>query len=112
MELYHQITQRNGAEANAGRYLLGWVQAAGFDDVRPSSSTWTLADPNGREWWGNVWADRVEKSAFAEQAVAYELSDRDELRTIAEAWRQWAAHSDGFFAVLHCEVLARARPAT
>ena len=108
LELYHQITRRNGAEANAGRYLLGWVRAAGFRDVQASSSTWTLADPDGREWWGNVWADRVERSAFAEQAMAYELSNRDELAAIAAAWRNWSAQPDGFFAVLHAEVLATA----
>jgi ubiquinone/menaquinone biosynthesis C-methylase UbiE len=106
LELYHQITKRNGAEADAGRYLLRWVQAAGFSDARASSATWTFADPDGRAWWGGVWADRVERSAFAEQAIAYDLSDRAELDAIAAAWREWAAKPDGFFAALHCEVLA------
>src|SRR5690606_34502425 len=32
LELYHQVTARNGAEADAGRYLLGWAHAAGFAD--------------------------------------------------------------------------------
>jgi ubiquinone/menaquinone biosynthesis C-methylase UbiE len=108
MALYHDLTQRNGADADAGRYLLGWVQAAGFHTAEASSSTWTFADPDSRAWWGGLWADRVENSAFAEQAVAYELSDRDELRAIAGAWRQWATQPDGYFAVLHGEVLATA----
>src|SRR2546421_743064 len=75
LELYHLVTARNGAEADAGRYLLGWVQAAGFPHATASSSTWTFADPDSRAWWGGVWADRVENSAFAEQAVAYGLAD-------------------------------------
>jgi ubiquinone/menaquinone biosynthesis C-methylase UbiE len=108
LELYHQITARNDADADAGRHLLGWVQAAGFADVRASSSTWTFANPEDRAWWGGLWADRVEQSAFAEQAVAYGLSDVPELAAIAAAWRTWAVQPDGFFAVLHCEVLARA----
>ena len=83
------------------------MQAAGFRDVEAGSSTWTFADPERREWWGSLWADRVEQSAFAEQAVAYGLSDAAELAAIAAAWRRWAEQPDGYFAVLHGEVLAR-----
>jgi ubiquinone/menaquinone biosynthesis C-methylase UbiE len=106
-ELYHQVTARNGAEADAGRFLLRWVQAAGFTDVRVSSSTWTFASPDDRQWWGGLWADRVEQSAFAQQAVDYGLSDTDELRSLAVAWRRWADAPDGCFIVPHGEVLAR-----
>jgi ubiquinone/menaquinone biosynthesis C-methylase UbiE len=105
--LYHAITTHNRAEADAGRYLLGWVRAAGFRDAVASSATWTFADPERRAWWGSLWADRVEHSAFADQAVEYGLSDADELAEIAAAWRAWADEPDGFFAVLHGEVLAR-----
>lgn len=106
-ELYHAVTKHNGAEADAGRYLLGWVQQAGFTDVDAGSSTWTFADPERRAWWGNLWADRCTLSGFAEQAVEYGLSDADELATIAAAWRQWSEQPDGYYAVLHGEVLAR-----
>jgi ubiquinone/menaquinone biosynthesis C-methylase UbiE len=107
LELYQQLTTRNGGEPNAGRHLFGWVQTAEFRDIQSSSSTWTFADPESRAWWGDLWADRVELSAFAEQVLAYGLSDPDELRAIAGAWRRWAAEPAGWFAVLHGEVLAR-----
>ncbi len=106
-ELYHAVTRANGAEADAGRHLLGWAQAAGFADVVATSSTWTFADPDARAWWGGLWADRVVGSAFADQAVAYGLSDAGELADLAAAWRRWSEASDGFFAVLHGEILAR-----
>jgi SAM-dependent methyltransferase len=106
-ELYHQITARNGAEADAGRYLLGWVRAAGFREVIAGSSTWTFADPASRAWWGSLWADRVEHSAFADQAIEYGLSDREELTAIAAAWRAWAQQPDAVYLVPHGEVLAR-----
>jgi SAM-dependent methyltransferase len=106
-ELYHQVTARNGAEADAGRYLLGWAQHAGFTEIRASSSTWTFADDASRRWWGDLWAERVEESSFAQQAVDYGLSEATELRSIAIAWRRWAEQPDGFFAVVHGEVLAR-----
>ena len=107
MTLYHQVTRANRGEADAGRYLLGWVQQAGFVDATATSSTWTFADPERRAWWGGLWADRVEQSSFAEQAIEYGLSDRDELTRIAAAWRHWAEQPDGYFALLHAEVLAR-----
>jgi ubiquinone/menaquinone biosynthesis C-methylase UbiE len=106
LELYHQVTARNGAQADAGRHLLAWARAAGFGEVRATSSTWTFADPDRRAWWGELWADRVQLSAFADQARDYGLSDDAELAAMAAAWRRWAASPDGFFAVLHAEVLA------
>ena len=107
LEIYHQVTARNGAEADAGRRLLGWVQAAGFSDITVTSSTWTFADPETRAWWSGLWADRVGLSSYAEQAVAYGLSEDRELESIAAAWRRWGDATDGFFAALHGEVSAR-----
>ncbi len=107
LALYHELTRANRAEADAGRYLLGWAHAAGFDDVTYTSSTWTFADAESRAWWGALWADRVTSSAFAEQAVAYGLSDPAELAAMADAFRRWAAHPDATFVVLHGEIIAR-----
>jgi SAM-dependent methyltransferase len=106
-ELYHQLTRRNDAEADAGRFLLSWAQHAGFTDVTFTSSTWTWADPETREWWGGLWADRVLESSFATQTVEYGLSTRDELEAIAAAWRSWAQHDDATYIVPHGEIVAR-----
>ena len=107
LELYHQVTRRNGAEPDAGRHLLGWVQRADFVDVRAGSSTWTFADDESRAWWCGLWADRVVESAFAEQAQEYGFADRDELADLSTAFREWAGHGDGWFVLVHAEVLAR-----
>src|SRR5262249_14665664 len=95
LALYHELTERNGAEADAGRYLDAWTRAAGFRQLSVSSSTWTFADPDSREWWGSVWAERVLESQFAEQSLAYGLTTRGELDAIAQAWRAWARQPDG-----------------
>ncbi|HEX9259093.1 MAG TPA: methyltransferase domain-containing protein, partial [Acidimicrobiales bacterium] len=44
LELYHQLTRRNRATADAGRELLSWVRKAGYVDLVASSSNWTFAD--------------------------------------------------------------------
>ena len=109
MQLYHRITEHNGAQADAGRWLPAWVRAAGFTDLAVSSSTWTFADRRrAASWWGQLWADRVRFSSFATQAKDYGLSDEAELEDIAAAFESWAAAPDGVFVVVHVEVLARA----
>ncbi len=107
LELYHQLTAANDAEADAGRYLLGWAHAAGFADVTYSSSTWTYADADSCAWWGGMWADRVVSSSFATQALGYNLTTTDELAGISAAFRQWADHPDATFVIVHGEILAR-----
>jgi SAM-dependent methyltransferase len=110
LALYRAVARKNGAEPDAGRFLKGWARAAGFHDVVTTSSTWTFADPDRSSWWGNLWADRCEKSAFGEQAVRYGLADAAELAALASSFRDWGAHPDAFFVVLHGEVLARSEP--
>lgn len=109
-EVYRQITKHNGAESNAGRYLPGWVRAAGFCDVRVTSSNWTFADPDSRDWWGAMWADRVRLSSYSDQAIQYGLADTRELDEIADAWRRWAAEPDGIFVAVSVEVVASKKP--
>ncbi len=107
LELYHQLTSHNRADADAGRHLPAWVRAGGFTDVTVTSSTWTFADPTGRSWWGGLWADRVRHSSFATQVVADGLADEAELMEIEAAWRSWAEQPDGVFVVPSVEVIAR-----
>jgi SAM-dependent methyltransferase len=106
-ELYVEVCRRNGADAHAGRRLLGWVQAAGFHELRASSSTWTFAEPSERTWWAELWAERVTRSSFGEQAVSYGISTIGELQAIARSWHQWATREAAIFVVLHAEILAR-----
>jgi SAM-dependent methyltransferase len=108
LELYHQVTLANRADADAGRHLPGWFRDAGFGDLAVSSSTWTFSDGDDRAWWGGLWADRVVASAFAGQAIEYGLSTPTELEDIAAAFRRWASADGGVFVVVHVEVLARA----
>lgn len=107
LELYMAVTRHNGAEANAGRHLLAWAHAAGFDDVAYTTSTWTFATPEDRGWWSDLWAERSVASAFAEQAQRYGLATRQDLVGIAEAWRRWGADPDAVLAILHGELICR-----
>jgi SAM-dependent methyltransferase len=106
-EVYLAVTRHNGADADAGRRLLGWAHAAGLTDVTYSSSTWTFSTPADRTWWADLWADRCLSSSFAEQARAYGIAEADELASLAAGWRAWADDPDAVFIVVHGELLAR-----
>ncbi len=107
LELYHQLTTRNRAEADAGRHLPEWVRAGGFSDVTVTSSNWTFADAAGREWWGGMWADRVLASSYATQALEYGLSTEAELADLRAGWQEWIDQRDAVFVVPSVEVIAR-----
>lgn len=106
LAIYREVARANDAEPDAGRHLLGWAQQAGFSEIAPSASVWCFATPEDRRWWGGLWADRVRHS-LAEQVLQLGLADRAELDDIADALTGWADQRDGWFAVLHGEVIAR-----
>lgn len=108
LELYDAAARANGGEPDAGRRLLAWAHAAGASDVVAGSSTWCFADPEDRAWWGGLWADRVTDTALARQLLDEGRASRDELAEVADAWRRWAGDPDGWFSVLHGEILIRA----
>jgi ubiquinone/menaquinone biosynthesis C-methylase UbiE len=107
MALYQRAARDNGGEPDAGRRLLAWARSAGFTDITPSAGTWCFAAPEDRSWWGGMWADRVLKSAMADQARRTNLATEDELRRISNGWLRWAGHPDGWLVILHGQILAR-----
>jgi SAM-dependent methyltransferase len=107
LSVYRQTARRDGGEPDAGRRLLAWARQAGFTDVSSSASVWCFATAQDRHWWGNLHADRMTDSRLAGKAVAAGVTDRAELHELAEAWRGWSDAADGWFAVLHGEIICR-----
>jgi hypothetical protein len=54
---------------------------------------------------GGLWADRMTASAIATQAIRDGRATPDDLAAMADAWRTWAASDDGWFALLHGEII-------
>ena len=105
LALYREIARANRGDPDAGRRLLSWARQADFARIEASASVWCFATPQDRDWWGRLWADRMTSSAIAKQAVREGRATEDELSAIADAWRAWAAADDGWFAVLHGELI-------
>lgn len=108
LEVHSAVARRNGAEPDAGRFLAGWVRAAGFSDLRVSGTTWTYPGYDQPSVWAESWAERTLHSHLAVKAVEYGIATRAELEQISAGYRQWGAQPDAFFSIGHVEVLARA----
>ncbi|MEV0115009.1 methyltransferase domain-containing protein [Streptomyces sp. NPDC050844] len=107
LDLYRRVARANGGEPDAGRRLKSWALEAGFDDVTATASTWCYSSAPERDWWSGLWADRTVASSYADRAVESGHADAGELRAIADAWREWGQRDDGWFTVLHGEILCR-----
>jgi SAM-dependent methyltransferase len=107
LSLYRRVARHNGGEPDAGRRLLSWARRAGFDGITATSSTWCFASPDDRAWWGGMWSERIVNSAIASAAVDGGFATREDLDRISEAWLAWAADDDGWFSILHGELLCR-----
>jgi SAM-dependent methyltransferase len=107
LELYRRTARANGGEPDAGRRLVGWAHAAGLADVTASASAWCFATAADRLWWAQTWADRITATALSERVIELGLANQAELDRIGDAWLRWADEPDGWFSILHGEVLCR-----
>jgi SAM-dependent methyltransferase len=107
LDLYRRVARANGGEPDAGRRLKSWALRAGLTDITASSGTWTYSTAEEREWWSGLWADRTLASAYAERATEGGHATVEQLRAVSDAWREWGRQDDGWFCVLHGEILCR-----
>jgi ubiquinone/menaquinone biosynthesis C-methylase UbiE len=105
MQLYLTLTRANGAEPDAGRRLLSWAHKAGFAEVRATAGTWCYANMDDRNWWAGLWAERVTRSRFADQAVEGGHATPGDLEDIARGFLTWAADPDAWFGMIHGELV-------
>ena len=107
LEIYEPTVRQMGGEPHAGRFLLGWAHEAGLTDVTCSATAWCFATPDERAWWGGAYAERVVSSAYARRAVGIGTSTAARNASVAQAWRDWAAHPHGWLSLTHGELIAR-----
>jgi len=108
-DLWVRVARSNGGEPHAGRQLHAWARKAGLDPARitTTTSSWCFHAQEERDWWSNMWADRMVSSPFAQNAVSGGHATKEELARISQAWREWGADEDGWFGILQCQILCR-----
>lgn len=108
LRIYEDAARTSGGEPFAGRHLKSWALKAGYEHVEASASVWCFSSEAEREWWGGSWAERTTESDFATRAIEGGHATLADLHEIAQAWRDWAMSADGWFALTHGEIIARA----
>lgn len=110
LRLYQALATSNSGHPDAGRRLRSWALAAGFpeDGITAGASSWVFAEQADRQWWADLWADRTTKSSTAAQYVEKGFATVEDLDAVAEAWHTWAAQHDGWFNVVHGEIICAA----
>ncbi|KAG9308718.1 S-adenosyl-L-methionine-dependent methyltransferase [Chiua virens] len=109
LEVYRSVARANGTEPEAGRRLVGWAMEAGFerDAIEATVGTWCFSTREERAWWGGMWAERTVRSSFARHAVEKGVADKETLERIAEGWQAWVEKEEGWFALMHGEIVCR-----
>ncbi|GJJ12946.1 hypothetical protein Clacol_007193 [Clathrus columnatus] len=109
LPVYLRTAESVGGTPKAGRYLIAWARKAGFErkDIIATTSTWSFNTPKDRVWWGELWADRIVNSSFAKSALEAKLATPEDLERYSKAWRNWEADEDGWFSMIHGEVICR-----
>ena len=107
LDLYRAAARGTGTQPDAGRHLLGWCRAAGLTDVTAGASVWCYADQAARQWWGGQWQRRARESRFHDEVLGQGLGGETDVDEVVEGWRAWTDAPDGWFVVVHGEVLAR-----
>lgn len=108
--LYRDVARAGDGEPDAGRRLLSWALAAGLDQggtLTPSASAWCFATPGDRRWWSSLWADRTLTSHYTGLVTGGGFATKAALEEIAQEWRAWGEHPQGWFSVPHGELLCR-----
>ncbi|PCH37775.1 S-adenosyl-L-methionine-dependent methyltransferase [Wolfiporia cocos MD-104 SS10] len=108
-DMHFRVARTLGGEPNAGRRLVAWARDAGFDRaaITATTSAWCYSTPEERAWWTGLWVDRVLYSSFAKNVISLGYGTQDDLERMARAWQKWGASEDGWYALMHGEILCR-----
>ncbi|KAI1332101.1 ubiE/COQ5 methyltransferase [Xylariaceae sp. FL0255] len=110
MRVYQDTAKANGAEPNAGRYVLAWAREAGFkkEDVTFSWDYWNYQDEEAAIW-GQTWTERTLHSAFATTSLEGGVATQEELQRISAAWKVFGESEGAFIIIPNGEILCRVR---
>lgn len=108
-ELGLKVSRANGGEPDAGRRLHAWAREAGFDreKMTVTAGVWCFVTEEDRAWWSGMWADRVVAESFSNVAVGNGFATKEKLIELSQVWKKWGAEKDGWWVLVHGEILCR-----
>ncbi|KAF1947345.1 methyltransferase UbiE [Clathrospora elynae] len=110
-DLYIKVALGLQAHPSIGKKLHAVALRAGFprSDIEASVAAWTFSTPEERQFWCGLWADRTVKSDYRQRALDSGHATEQQLEEIATAWREMEQKEDGWFAVIHGQIICHVR---
>ncbi|MCJ1336696.1 hypothetical protein MMC09_001974 [Bachmanniomyces sp. S44760] len=109
-EMLRRMVQAGGAdtEGGGGRAMHAYARKAGFEAerVEKGASATVIATPEETEWWGDLHAERLEKSDVGSKYREVGATEED-IGKMVNALRDWGKAEDAWFAILQCEIVCK-----
>ena len=105
--LTEKLSAVKGCTACPGRFIHVWAREAGFEprQIRTSAGAWCFSSPEERADWGGSMEERAKDSGLARMAVEAGLATKEDLEAMARGWRTFVEDDNGWFSVLHGEII-------
>ena len=109
LDLVMRMGREGGSNPHPGNRIHVWAHQAGFDrsQITCSTGSWCFSSPDERAYWGGSFAARTESSGFATKAVNGGYATREDLKEMADAWRAFIDDEEGWYAILHGQIICR-----
>ncbi|KAI1631875.1 methyltransferase-UbiE family protein [Biscogniauxia mediterranea] len=106
LEMMEKLAWHRGTMLAGGRGR-EFARRAGFprENIWASAEAVTYTNPEGRQWWGENMARRLEVSESRGKGVELGLVSEQEYAAMVAAWRAWAQHEDGFYSMTDGEII-------
>ena len=113
IEAWADLTMRmgkaKGGNPHPGNHIHSWAVQAGFERSRITctAGSWCFSSPDEREYFGGSMAERILSSGFTKSAIDEGYSTSEELAAMSQAWREFVDNEEGWFGILHGEIICR-----
>jgi ubiquinone/menaquinone biosynthesis C-methylase UbiE len=105
IELQAALIERNGGNPYLGKQQRALLRQAGFVNVQAMASFDHYGTAESTSHWATVIAGFLGEETGERQLIEYGLSDRDEVKSMRQAWMKWAEHPDAFYASAYGEAV-------
>lgn len=108
-DIFQKVMRSGGSEPNAGRRLVAWAREAGFEreELQVSAVVEVYSSRLEREFIATRYYERILHSEVGRKAEELGIATREEIESVANAWKQWIGEDDGYFGMPSTEILCR-----
>jgi hypothetical protein len=108
-DIFQKVMRSGGGEPNAGRRLVAWAREVGFEreELQVSAVVEVYSSRSEREFIATRYYERILHSEVGRKAEELGIATREEIESVANAWKQWIDDDDGYFGMTSTEILCR-----